>query len=120
MPALFLATESISAHLEFFRNLRYQGTGMLVVIVSLGLLALIVSFVAKILEPRPASASPQLTQPAGEEIPPEVQAVIAAAVLTVLRSSHRIHHIRPPADPHLTAWSAEGRRQIFLSHSIRR
>ncbi|MCX7868363.1 MAG: hypothetical protein N2322_00275 [Terrimicrobiaceae bacterium] len=123
MVELFLATESISAHLEFFRNLRYQSTGMLIVMLSLGFLAVVVAVVARLLEPtaRPGVA-PSRSPVAGPaaEIPPEIQAAIAAAVLVTLKSPHRIHVVRPPANPNLSAWSAEGRRQIFQSHTFRR
>jgi hypothetical protein len=45
-------------------------------------------------------------------------AAIAAAVAVVVRPPHRIVAIHPDADTQ-HAWSAEGRRQIYLSHKIR-
>ena len=123
MILLFLATESTSAHIEFFHNLRYQGTGMLIVLLSLGILAVVVSAVARILEQR-ESPVPETAaaRAAGEDptLPPEIQTVIAVAVYMALPSGHRIHQVRPVANPNLSAWSAEGRRQIFQSHTIRR
>lgn len=123
MATLFLATESLSAHLDFIRNLRYQSTGMLIVLLSLGTLAVVVGLVARLLEPgqaRPFSSQPAASLNSADAITPEIQAVIAAAVVVVLKSPHRIHEVRPVLNPNLSAWSAEGRRQIFQSHTFRR
>jgi hypothetical protein len=50
------------------------------------------------------------------DLPPELVAVIAAAVKLSLRDAYRIHAIVPVAGHD---WAHEGRRQIFASHQIR-
>jgi Na+-transporting methylmalonyl-CoA/oxaloacetate decarboxylase gamma subunit len=50
------------------------------------------------------------------DLPPELVAVIAAAVQLTLRDAYRIHAIVPVAGHD---WAHEGRRQIFASHQIR-
>ncbi len=58
-------------------------------------------------------------------VAPEVLAVIAAAVDSVISERHRIVSIRPAGESetagklYLQAWSVEGRRQHFESHKIR-
>lgn len=57
------------------------------------------------------------------EITPQLLAVIAAAIDTVIKVPHLIHSIhetdssKSPFDAR--DWSVEGRRQIFSSHRIR-
>jgi len=112
--------------LTFLQNLQFQAVGVMVVMTSLGGLAIVVAILAALLAPmhkpaRAASAAvPQAAVLLPGEIPPEVRAVIAAAVHTVLKSPHRIVDVQPAANPLLQAWSMEGRRQIFQSHSFRR
>jgi hypothetical protein len=68
-----------------------------------------------------ASAIPAAAS--SNDIPNEIVAVIAAAVDTVMNGPHRILSITPTAGDGFsqssTAWSAEGRRQIFQSHRVR-
>ena len=60
-----------------------------------------------------------------EQTPPDVMAVIAAAVALVLDTPHRIlavQHLAIPQDTVLyvlNPWSMEGRFQIFRSHRVR-
>jgi len=61
--------------------------------------------------------------PVREELPPELVAVIAVAVRVALGGSrHRILSLsaadQKQADQR-SAWSAEGRRDVFLSHRLR-
>lgn len=57
------------------------------------------------------------------ELTPQLLAVIAAAIDTVIKVPHLIHSIhevdsgKPTFDPR--GWSVEGRRQIFSSHRPR-
>ena len=65
----------------------------------------------------PAPIAPAAPAPAPiTDLPPELVAVIAAAVQLTLRDAYRIHAIVPVAGHD---WAHEGRRQIFASHQIR-
>jgi len=72
---------------------------------------------------RPAPAPAPVAAKAPGEITPQLLAVIAAAIDTVIKVPHLIHSIRevdsglPTFDPR--GWSTEGRRQIFSSHRPR-
>jgi hypothetical protein len=73
---------------------------------------------APVAAPAPAVA----LAPEGED--PTLLAVLAAAVATTLGPNARIVGVSPVASPiqnisALTAWSMEGRREIYLSHRIR-
>lgn len=65
----------------------------------------------------PATAAPAApAAPAAAGIPPEIVAVIAAAVATSLQSpSVRIVSIKPMS----TAWERAGRQSVLTSHRIR-
>jgi hypothetical protein len=63
--------------------------------------------------PKPAAAA----SPASDGIPPEVLAVISAAVFEMLGDDSRIVAISPEAQNN--TWSLEGRRQIFVSRKTR-
>ena len=62
---------------------------------------------------------------AGDEITPEIVAVVAAAVHALIQEPHRILSISQAGDragqltQEIQAWSMEGRRQIFQSHRVR-
>ena len=112
-------------------NLQYQLTGFLVVIFTLGSLALLVGLIGRFfiaLDARRA-ASATLTvapvaapepAPAGEEIPTAVLAAIAGAVAAALGDSRFAIRGVKVADPRQNlAWSAEGRRTIYASHQVR-
>lgn len=116
-------------------NLQYQLTGFLVVIFTLGSLALLVGLIGRFfiaLDARRAvSATPPPTltaapvaapepAPAGEEIPTAVLAAIAGAVAAALGDSRFAIRGVKVADPRQNlAWSAEGRRTIYASHQVR-
>jgi hypothetical protein len=117
---LLLAVESVAGHLEFFSNLRFQTVGVMIVLTSLGGLAIIVTAVGRALEPRIAGGSRMVPVPApAQVVPPEIRAAIAAAVVFSVRTPHRILTVTQAPDPRLSAWSVEGRRQIFHSHKVR-
>jgi hypothetical protein len=62
-----------------------------------------------------------VANPSRGSVEPEIVAVIAAAVATVIGGPHRlvaVQRLNLPA-PHLNVWAFEGRSQIFLSHRIR-
>ena len=54
-------------------------------------------------------------------IPPEIIAVIAAAVAATLDRPHRIVQVKQAAFPvpHFSVWAYEGRAELSLSHRIR-
>ena len=72
--------------------------------------------------PRPAPVPAPAAVDA--EPPPEVIAVIAAAVAFTLGSRARVAAVvpvktTPQGMEHLQPWSVEGRRQIYSSHQVR-
>ena len=129
---LFLATD-LADRPSIGDNLMYQLTGLLVVLSALAFLALAIKlagilFSARSEPPRDALAPRPAPEPpaASGTTPPEILAVIAAAVDTVLGGRGRIlsiheqpHPAQAHLDPKLLAWSMEGRRQIFSSHQPR-
>lgn len=118
ITSLPLATQAMAGHIDFASNAQYQLVGIAIVMCALGALAVLVSILGRLLAPRkPVVAAPLPAAPAA--IPPEVLAAIAAAVYDSLRTPHRILEVSQPPDPRLSAWSVEGRRQIFHSHTLR-
>jgi len=123
IPNELLALAPTGGHTGFLDNLSFQIAGLVVVVASLGILAAIVSTIGRLLalhagEPAPPHQLP-LSSDDAEELPAETLAIIASAVSAVLHGPHRILQIRSETDPHIQAWSLEGRRQIFESHHIR-
>jgi Na+-transporting methylmalonyl-CoA/oxaloacetate decarboxylase gamma subunit len=118
-----LFASALPAHPEFLENLAYQITGILVVVSTLGGLALVVwlagkAFTARDRRAEAASAPPNAA--AIEEIPGPVLAVISAAVQTALQDERfAIHGIRSVDPRDGLAWSAEGRRSIYASKNLR-
>ena len=68
--------------------------------------------------PPPAPAVPTPSAPVVETPDAGVIAAIAAAVAVMVRRPYRIVTIQPDTGAQL-AWSAEGRRAIYLSHRVR-
>ena len=65
----------------------------------------------------PATASAVAPQtPPSDEIPADVFSAIAAAVYCTLGDTHRVVSVTPAES---LAWSREGRRSIFRSHTFR-
>jgi len=62
----------------------------------------------------PSAATPSAPQPA--EIPADVFAAVVSAVYFTLGEQHRIISVSPAES---LAWSREGRRSIFRSHTFR-
>src|SRR5947207_741559 len=55
-------------------------------------------------------------------VPPEIVAVIAAAVAVTLGGrAHRVVSVQPvqPSSPFMNIWAVEGRTEIFHSHRLR-
>lgn len=62
---------------------------------------------------------------AASDISPEIMAVIAASVATILQGQkYKVHNVRlaamktPNIEHLMTEWSMEGRRQVYSSHQI--
>lgn len=108
--------------------------GMLMVMLTLAILWGLCASVAKlihVLGPAPVAAAAPVkaaaapvkaaaapipaTTPRPEAIPPEIVAVIAAAVVTVTGPSRRIISIRSQS----TSWEKSGRQSVLTSHRIR-
>jgi uncharacterized iron-regulated membrane protein len=66
-------------------------------------------------------AAPPKTPPAAEAEPPEILAVIAAAIAVILDRPHRVVSVQHAAvlAPEGNAWAIEGRVEQFLSHRVR-
>lgn len=111
---------------EFFQALSYQVVGIVIVLGALSLLAVAVVLIGRLLQLAEPKAVPVVLtgvvspeSPAGGDIPPEIRAVIAAAVVAALDGNYRVVEIQTSTDVRLQAWSLEGRRQIFSSHRVR-
>lgn len=97
--------------------------GMLLVILTLaalwGVCALSATLIkALIPEPAPATpakATPDVPNPVTTGIPPEIVAVITAAVASVTGPSHRIVSVKPQS----SSWAKAGRQSVLSSHRIR-
>jgi len=65
--------------------------------------------------------TPLQTSPAVEPLPPEMLAVIAAAIAVVLGQPHRVVSVQQAAaqTPEVNVWALEGRMEQFMSHKIR-
>jgi hypothetical protein len=111
-------------------SLQYQLTGLLVVLFTLGSLALLVGLIGRIFaaldarHARPPSASlpapAPAPSPAEAGISPAVLAAIAGAVAAALGDSRFAIRGVQVADPRQNlAWSAEGRRSIYASRHVR-
>lgn len=114
-------------------SLQYQLTGFLVVLFTLGSLALLVGLIghfftasashrapAGTAAPSPVPSRTPSPAASDEEIPSAVLAAIAGAVAATLGDSRFAIRGVKVADPKQNlAWSAEGRRTIYASHQIR-
>ncbi len=107
-------------------SIAFQINGLIVVFIALGTIWGLVELMglffrrhsqsaAKAPAPRPSSALPPVVIADG--LTPEITAVVAAAVATVLRQPHRIQSITTEAPA--PEWAHEGRREIFGSHRLR-
>jgi Na+-transporting methylmalonyl-CoA/oxaloacetate decarboxylase gamma subunit len=123
----FLAV-SLPEHPTFADNLQFQLTGLLVVLVTLGTLAILVSLIGRVFiaaqsrraaAPAPAGSATPVAG-GGDEIPGPVFAAIAAAVSTALGDQRFVIRGVQTVDPRQNlAWSAEGRRSIYASRNVR-
>ena len=131
IPFPALLSLSLPEHPSLAESLQFQLTGLLVVLLTLGSLALLVGFIGRIfaaldgrrVEPPPGVPAPdRKAAPTGaqEDIPATVLAAIAGAVAAVLGDSRFAIRGVQVADPRQNlAWSAEGRRSIYASRNVR-
>lgn len=132
IPAAILAL-NLPEYPTLADSLQYQLTGFLVVVCTLGSLALLVAVIGRIFirleagrapsaAPTAVRAMPTAAAPAiaDEEISTAVLAAIAGAVAASLGDNRFAIRGVKVADPrHNLAWSAEGRRSIYASHHVR-
>lgn len=126
-PIVLILASSLPDAPSFASNLQYQITGILVVLTTLGALALVVWLAGKIfiLRDRKQAAAKEAGTAdvvAGEMEPISgaIHAVIAAAVATALADRQFIIHGVRTTDPRANmAWGAEGRRSIYASKNLR-
>ena len=105
------------------------GPGWLACLALVASLALILSVAGRRpAAPQPAPArpadAPAVPTPADEALPPELVAVIAAAVSASFDAPVRIAAVQPVgpgagSEIFMQLWSVEGRRQIYSSHQTR-
>jgi hypothetical protein len=71
-----------------------------------------------VVAPTPA---PLKSSPAAETIPPEILAVIAAAIAVVIGRPHRVLSVQQGLayTPEVNVWALEGRMEHFMSHKVR-
>lgn len=131
VPAVLALT--LPEYPSLAESLQFQITGLLVVVFTLGSLALLVGLVGRIFaalealrEPSPEPSVPPLravppgAAPPSDEISPETLAAIAGAVAAALGDSRFAIRGVQVADPRQNlAWSAEGRRSIYASRNVR-
>jgi len=109
--------------------MQFQIAGLILGLGALAYLLLVVtrlSRTVRTLEQRLAPAPAPLSAPAAGvpsapvavALDESIVAVIAAAVASVIRHPHRIVAVQPESSAQ-RAWSAEGRREIYLSHRVR-
>lgn len=106
----------------FAQNLQYQVAGLLVVLFSLGSMALVVWLTGKlfVMSGRRKAASAKVPAVQAAEIPGEIYAAIAAAVSVAMEDRHFVIYGVRSADPGVNlAWGAEGRRSIYASRKLR-
>jgi hypothetical protein len=111
---------SLPTHPGWMENLQYQLTGFLVVVFTLGSIAILVWIIGKIFTAagsKSVVAAPATPSEPETEIPGPVLAAISAAVSVALEGRHFVVYEVAPAGR--AAWSAEGRRAIYRSHQLR-
>jgi len=85
--------------------------------------ALLMPGIPSVAKPVPAEAAlpPTKIAAVAEQMPPEILAVIAAAIEVVLGQPHRVVSVQPVTAPmpELNVWALEGRMDQFKSHKVR-
>jgi hypothetical protein len=97
--------------------------GMLLVMLTLaalwGVCALSATLIKTLIPEKPpkppVKTTPAVRNPVTTGIPPEIVAVITAAVASVTGPSHRIVSVKPQS----SSWAKAGRQSVLSSHRIR-
>lgn len=119
---MFFLAASITENPTILESIRYQSVGFTVVMLTLASLWVILEIMGFIFRRL------KLTSPSGgasvssEKVDPEVVAVIAAAVESVVKQPHRITSIEAVQvsdHAHTQAWAMEGRRDIHANRGVR-
>jgi Na+-transporting methylmalonyl-CoA/oxaloacetate decarboxylase gamma subunit len=112
---------------SFWEDVNFQLVGFVIVLLTLTGLWLALEVIGQYFKSAgkrqaAAVASAPVHVPEEEGTDPELFAVIAAAVDTAINMPHQIVSItseaRPGSGSH-SAWSSEGRKDIYRSHTIR-
>ena len=71
--------------------------------------------------PAPPPPAPVRIAAPPEQLPPEIIAVISAAIAVALGRPHRVLTVEQPAmfGPEINIWAMEGRVEQFMSHRVR-
>lgn len=118
---LAVATKTTDSVMDALPHL----AGMLMVMITLTILWGVCAFTAKLIQilmppaaktaPAPAAKAAPVAAAAADSIPPEIVAVIAAAVSSTVGKQIRIVSIKP----HSSGWEKAGRQSVLSSHRIR-
>ncbi len=128
-PAALAATPFLLArlpdHPTMVESLEYQVVGLVIVLAALAALWAACAIVGALFRAAGSERLEKKVESAAgaQATPPEITAVIAAAIHATLDGRHRVLSIHL-ADTHavesrIHAWSMEGRRHVFASHKIR-
>ena len=87
------------------------------------ILILILILICNLNPPSSPAAAPVVlppkSLPVAGPVPPEILAVIAAAVSVVLGRAHRVVSVQQSPTPEMNVWALEGRMKQFMSHKVR-
>jgi Na+-transporting methylmalonyl-CoA/oxaloacetate decarboxylase gamma subunit len=113
-----------SIEASFWEDVNFQLVGFMIVMITLAGLWISLELIGmffKSAASRQAQAAVPAPASVEEETDPELYAVVAAAIDTVVSQPHQIVSISSHNSPGggQSAWSAEGRKDIYRSHSIR-
>jgi len=124
LPIEFLAMGAT----ELWDNISYQLVGFFIVLITLAGLWVALEIIGSIFRSAERKRAAQAAAAPAEgavaaDSEPEMFAVIAAAIDTVISQPHEIVSISPPSRDRSktsqTAWSSEGRKDIYRSHRLR-
>ncbi|TVR48682.1 MAG: hypothetical protein EA425_13895 [Puniceicoccaceae bacterium] len=132
LPPLPPPVLALSEHPTLLEDIQYQLVGFFIVLLTLISIWLTLEVLGRLFRAaaaRKAAAAEAAAADAAarpDPLEPQVVAAIAAAVDVVVRDPHRILSVtlapdQPSSLPSVqqTAWSVEGRRQIYSSHKVR-
>lgn len=122
MVAHSIPLASLPAYPSIPESLAFQLNGLIVVFIALGAIWGLMELSGVIFRRQSQRQNLESVRPAivpqrSEEVPPEILAVIAAVVATVINQPHRINRVSTESP--VRDWAREGRREIFDSHKVR-